>query len=201
MKTSLRFLAVSALAAAVLLTAGCCTTRHDNGKGPGPVVNHPPQSPALCILKDDDGHAIPADFSGTLGSTHQGHAANHVNEIQNVQSACCQNFDRLVFAVDGIHEPTYTIQYAQSPFSDCGSGNPHSVPGNAWLTIKMTPAQGHGTVTLPRDTSYDCANLRHLSITCDFESDLTFVIGLNAKKPYRVIELQNPTRLVVDIKH
>jgi len=65
----------------------------------------------------------------------------------------------------------------------------------------MTPAQGHGTAqaTLPRDTSYQCANLKHLSITCDFESDLTFVVGVNAKKPYRVIELQNPTRLVVDI--
>ena len=67
----------------------------------------------------------------------------------------------------------------------------------------MTPAQGHGTgqATLPRETSYQCANLKHLSITCDFESDLTFVVGVNAKKPYRVIELQNPTRLVVDIKH
>lgn len=105
--------------------------------------------------------------------------------------------------VDGIHQPTYTVQYAQPPFTDCGSGNPHSVPGNAWLTIKMTPAQGHGAgqATLPRETSYRCANLRHLSITCDFEAGLTFVIGVNAKKPYRVIELQNPTRLVVDIKH
>jgi hypothetical protein len=66
----------------------------------------------------------------------------------------------------------------------------------------MKPAQGHGTgPTLPRENSYQCANLKHLSITCDFEADLTFVVGLNTKKPYRVIELQNPTRLVVDIKH
>ncbi len=201
--TSFRFLAVSATAVAALFTTGCSSTKHDDGKGPGPVVNHPPKPPVLCLLKDDDGHPIPANFSGTLGVTHRGHAANHVNEIRSVQSACCENFDRLVFAVDGIHQPTYTVQYAQPPFADCGSGNPHSVPGNAWLTIKMTPAQGHGAgqATLPRETSYRCANLRHLSITCDFEADLTFVIGVNAKKPYRVIELQNPTRLVVDIKH
>jgi hypothetical protein len=87
--------------------------------------------------------------------------------------------------------------------SRTAASNTHHVPVNAWLTIKMTPAQGHGTgqATLPRETSYQCANLKHLSITCDFESDLTFVVGVNAKKPYRVIELQNPTRLVVDIKH
>jgi len=156
------------------------------------------------MLKDDDGHGIPANFTGTLGTIHQSHAANHVNEILSVEHACCQNFDRLVFAIDGIHEPTYTIQYAQAPFTDCGSGNTHPVPGNAWLTIKMTPAQGHGTghPTLPRDTSYDCPNLKHLAITCDFEADLTFVVGLRTKKPFRVIELHNPTtRLVVDIKH
>ena len=201
MKTTLRFVAVSAIVAEAVLTIGYCATGHDNGNGPGPVVNHPPHPSALCLLKDDDGHAIPANFSGTLGTIHRGHAASHVNEIQSVKSACCENFDRLVFAVDGFHEPTYTIQYAQPPFTDCGSGNTHHVPGNAWLTIKMTPAQGHGTAqaTLPRDTSYQCANLKHLSITCDFESDLTFVVGVNAKKPYRVIELQNPTRLVVDI--
>lgn len=169
----------------------------NNGGGTGT----PPS--ALCTLTNDNGQMIPADFTGTVGTTHQGHAANHVNEIQSVQSACCEGFDRLVFAVDGIHEPTYTIGYAQPPFTDCGSGNTHAVPGNAWLTIKMTPAQGHGDgqTTLPRETSYQCPNLRHLSITCDFEAELTFVVGLNAKKPYRVIELQNPTRLVVDIKH
>ena len=195
--TSFRFLAVSATAAAALFTIGCSSTRHDDRKGSGPVAHHPPKPPALCLLKDDDGHAIPANFTGTLGTIHQGHAANHVNEIKSVQSACCKNFDRLVFAVDGIHQPTYTVQYAQPPFTDCGSGNTHSVPGNAWLTIKMTPAQGHGAgqATLPRETSYRCANLRHLSITCDFEADLTFVIGLNAKKPFCTRCLQDSHRI------
>jgi hypothetical protein len=191
----LRFLAASAVVATTLFTTGCSTTKHDNHGGSQPS--------ALCTLRDDQGRVISANFPGTIGMIQGSHAANHVNEIQNVKSACCENFDRLVFAVDGIHQPSYTIKYAQPPFTDCGSGNTHQMPGNAWLTIKMTPAQGHGAgqATLPRETSYHCANLKHLSITCDFEADLTFVIGLNAKRPYRVIELQNPTRLVVDIRH
>jgi hypothetical protein len=27
------------------------------------------------------------------------------------------------------------------------------------------------------------------------------VFGLDSKKPYRVVELQNPTRLVIDVKN
>jgi hypothetical protein len=38
-------------------------------------------------------------------------------------------------------------------------------------------------------------------LTCDFEGKVVFVLGLVSKKPYRVVELQNPTRLVVDVKH
>jgi hypothetical protein len=162
----------------------------------------PPGSTALCNLNDDNGHPIPQNFTGTLGTVHRSHAANHVNQILKVESSCCASFDRLVFFVDGIHQPTYTVKYAQPPFSDCGSGNTHAVPGSAFLTIKMTPAQGHGNgqATVPRETSLHCPNLKHLSVTCDFEADLTFVVGLNTKKPYRVIELQNPTRLLLDVK-
>src|SRR5215475_388384 len=139
MKTSLCYWIV--LTAATALSAGCCGNKpHDYGKGPGTTAN----PSALCQLQDDNGNPIPANFTGTTGTTHQGHAANHVNQILKVEHACCQDFDRLIFTVDGIHEPTYTIQYAAAPFSDCGSGNPHSIPGQAFLQIKMTPAQGHG---------------------------------------------------------
>src|SRR5262245_2962491 len=181
---------VTLVIAATALSACCCKQKTDTGKDAGPVGN----PPALCLLNDDTGNPIPADFAGTTGATSRSHAANHVNQVLKVEHACCQGFDRLIFTMDGIHEPTYTIEYAAAPFSDCGSGNTHNVAGQAFLKIKMTPAEGHGNgqATLPRDTSYSCPNLKHLSIICDFESDLTFVIGLNAKKPYRVLELQNP---------
>lgn len=187
----------AAFAAALLFSLGACAT---NTHAPGK-----PQHPsALCTLKDDNGHPIPAAFTGTSGTTHRSHAANHVNVVARVQSACCDGFDRLVFEMDGFHQATYTVKYAQPPFSDCGSGMTHAVAGRAWLQIQMTPAQAHtdeGKPTVLRDQQFHCANLKALAVTCDFEADTTFVIGLKSKKPYRVIELQNPTRLVVDVKH
>lgn len=199
MKTSIS-LATTIAIAATSLSACCHTQKPDTGKAGGTVAN----PAALCQLQDDAGQPVPTNFAGTTGVTHQEHAANHLNQVLKVEHVCCQGFDRLIFTMDGIHQPTYTVEYAAAPFSDCGSGNTHNLPGQSFLKIKMSPAQGHGNgqPTLARDTAYDCRNLRHLAIICDFEADLTFVVGLNAKKPYRVLELQNPnTRLVVDIKH
>jgi hypothetical protein len=199
MKTSFCYWIILAIAA--MAFPNCChDQKPDTGKGAGPVAN----PPAFCQLQDDNGNPIPASFAGTTGVTSRSHAANHLNQVLKVEHVCCQEFDRLIFTMDGFHEPTYTVEDAAAPFGDCGSGNPHTIPGQAFLQIKMTPAQGHGNgqATLPRDTSYSCPNLKHLAIICDFEADLTFVAGLNAKKPYRVLELHNPnTRLVVDIKH
>jgi hypothetical protein len=52
-----------------------------------------------------------------------------------------------------------------------------------------------------RDRHLNCRNLKQLVLTCDFEAKTAFVLGLDAKKPYRVVELQNPTRLVIDVKN
>ena len=188
------FLAFALVAGALVAVAGCATTGN----------HHLPPS-ALCQLKDDNGNPIPATFTGTLGVTHQGHAANHVVEVQKAETACCEGFDRVVFTFDGFHEPTYTVKYVHSPIQQCASGNTIPVAGTAWLQISMKPAQAHtdgGQPTITdRNRHLDCTNLKQLVVTCDFESDVEFVLGLSAKKPYRVVELQNPTRLVIDIKN
>jgi hypothetical protein len=77
--------------------------------------------------------------------------------------------------------------------------------GNAFLQISMDTAQAHTDAGQPtitdRNRHLNCSNLKQLVLTCDFEAKVTFVLGLNTKKPYRVVELQNPTRLVIDVKN
>jgi hypothetical protein len=43
--------------------------------------------------------------------------------------------------------------------------------------------------------------LQELELTCDFEADVTWVLGVRTPNKYRVMELQGPTRLVVDVQH
>ena len=180
------------LSAGVLLSlAGCAT------QGPTPS--------ALCSLTDDNGNPIPATFTGTLNPRHQGHAASHVVLVQKAETACCDGFDRIVFTCEGFHHPTWKVRYVQPPIQQCASGNNIAVGGNAFLQISMDTAQAHTEAGQPtitdRDRHLNCPNLKHLALTCDFEAKVGFVFGLHSKKPYRVVELQNPTRLVIDVKH
>ncbi|MEP6698825.1 MAG: hypothetical protein ABJB09_03765 [Verrucomicrobiota bacterium] len=183
-----------ALGATILLLLTNCTT-------PG---SQSPSS-ALCQIKDDNGNAIPAIFTGTTSVTHRGHAANHVVEVQKVETICCAGFDRIVVTCDGFHHPTYTVKYVPAPIEECGSGNAVPVAGNARLQVSLKPAQAHTDAGQPTITDRNrhlyCPNLKHFVLPCDFESDVQLVFGLNAKKSYRVVELQNPTRLVIDVKH
>jgi hypothetical protein len=160
---------------------------------------------ALCTLTDDNGNPIPASFTGTLNPRHQGHAATHVVLVQKAETACCNGFDRVVFSCEGFHHPTWKVRYVNPPIQQCGSGNNIAMIGNAFLQISMDTAQAHTDAGQPtitdRDRHLNCRNLKQLVLTCDFEAKVGFVLGLDSKKPYRVVELQNPTRLVIDVKN
>jgi hypothetical protein len=175
----------------VLSLAGCATQGHAPS--------------ALCSLNDDNGKPIPATFAGTLNPSHQGHAATHVVLVQKAETACCEGFDRIVFTCEGFHHPTWKVRYVHPPIQQCGSGNNIAVTGNAFLQISMDTAQAHTDAGQPtitdRNRHLNCRNLKQLVLTCDFEAKVGFVLGLDSKKPYRVVELQNPTRLVIDVKN
>jgi hypothetical protein len=164
-----------------------------------------PAPSALCTLTDDNGNPIPATFTGTLNPRHQGHAATHVVLVQKAETACCNGFDRVVFTCEGFHHPTWNVRYVHPPIQQCGSGNNISMTGNAFLQISMDTAQAHTDAGQPtitdRDRHLNCQSLKQLVLTCDFEAKVGFVLGLNSKNPYRVVELQNPTRLIIDVKN
>jgi hypothetical protein len=168
-------------------------------------ATQPPTPSALCTLTDDNGNPIPATFTGTLNPRHQGHAATHVVLVQKAETACCNGFDRVVFTCEGFHHPTWKVRYVHPPIQQCGSGNNIAMTGNAFLQISMDTAQAHTDAGQPtitdRDRHLNCQNLKQLVSTCDFEAKVGFVLGLNSKKPYRVVELQNPTRLIIDVKN
>jgi hypothetical protein len=43
--------------------------------------------------------------------------------------------------------------------------------------------------------------MKELKSICDFEADVQWVLGVSKPNKYRVLELSNPSRLVIDIKH
>ena len=59
----------------------------------------------------------------------------------------------------------------------------------------MPPAKRHSTL------SADTEAVTEATAAGDYEAVLTWVVGLRAKVPFRVLVLDGPPRLVVDFQH
>ena len=124
--------------------------------------------------------------------------------MREVRTARNEGFDRLVLQFDGDQLPGYHIEYVDKPVIKCGSGDPTEVAGQGWLQVRVQPAQAHeGTqVTVAeRERKPGLPVVQELEMTCDFEGEVTWVLGVKGPNKYRVMELREPTRLVVDVQH
>jgi len=125
--------------------------------------------------------------------------------LRAVRTARNEGWDRVVFEFAGGVVPGYHVEYVDRPVRKCGSGDEAQVAGQGWLEVRITPAQAHdeaGRVTVAdRERKLALPVLRELELTCDFEADVTWVLGVASPNRYRVQELSNPARLVVDVRH
>jgi hypothetical protein len=177
---------------------------------PEPPVDDEPITPRPAKRGgDEDGDP----FEGTTGITEkprptteaEGSAATTTPVLRDVRAARHEHFDRVVFEFEGDALPGYHIEYIDKPVRRCGSGVGVEVAGRAWLAVRMTPAAAHGTSGKPtvpaqqRKLTLDA--VKELAPTCDFEGDVTWVLGVSERAPYRALTLKKPSRLVVDVKH
>ena len=126
-----------------------------------------------------------------------------VATLAAVRTASHDGYERIVLEFkDSI--PSYRIEYLDPPVQQCGSGEVVAMPGEAWLSIRLEPANAHTEEGQPtvadrnRTLSYD--NLKALRLICDFEAQVEWVAATAATQPYRTLELRAPARLVVDIR-
>lgn len=169
-------------------------------------VSQQPRASRLCDIRDSDGRAIPENFTGSLGRTRRTRAATHVVMVRNVETGACRDFDRVVIDFDGLRlPPRYTVEYVRGPVTSCRSGETVPMAGNAKLKITIDESQAHTPDGQPlftdRHRRLNYPNLKHLAVTCDFEGHVEVVLGLDARRPYRVVELLNDSKLVFDVKH
>jgi hypothetical protein len=140
---------------------------------------------------------------GTTGLTEQ--VSNGASaRLVDVRAASHEGYDRVVLEfAEG--SPGYRIEYVDKPVRQCGSGDVEPVEGQGWLSIQLFPADAHtpeGQPTVaPRERLLDLKNVRELQMTCDFEATVTWVVGVRSPNSYRVSELRQPSRLIVDIQH
>ncbi|HEX8196870.1 MAG TPA: hypothetical protein VF571_11835 [Pyrinomonadaceae bacterium] len=156
----------------------------------------PPQEKRANAAKDN--------FEGTAGIVKKDYRLKENSVLKNFRAARHKNYDRIVFEFQTAEMPGYKIEYVDD-VQQCGSGNAVSLAGDAQLEITFTPAQAHNNKGRPtvkkREQKFGYKILKEAKITCDFEGDVTVALGVSAPNKYQVLELKNPTRLAIDIKH
>ncbi|MGH2429816.1 MAG: AMIN-like domain-containing (lipo)protein [Candidatus Limnocylindria bacterium] len=114
-------------------------------------------------------------------------------------------FDRVVFEFTS-GTPELTLDRAQPPFAEDGSGFPVNVEGDAFLGLVMRGGTkqmetGESSYDGPTDFDSGFPTLVHLVEGGDFEAQSTWYLGVTHEACARVLLLDGPSRVVIDVEH
>lgn len=199
-------------AAAVFGIAACSDAAPGNaGNAVNSNANVPDTSPSAMPTATpeptnaNDETPANVDFEGTTGVTERKPTADGAKMLSAVRYAGHEGFDRIVFEFSEGKFPGYKIEYPTGPAEECGSGDVVKLTGESVLTVHFMPLAAHtdeGEPTIGwREVSPKLTMISEVKRVCDFEGEVEFAIGLSKKTEYRVAELSDPMRLVIDIKH
>lgn len=125
--------------------------------------------------------------------------------LLSVRTGTHDGYDRVAFTFDGDTLPGVHLEYVDLPATPCAGEESVRVEGEGALEVRFMPANAHteaGEVTVAeRRQAPSLPALRELVLTCDFEADVSWVLGLAAPAGYRTAVLSDPLRLVVDVRH
>lgn len=156
------------------------------------------------------GAVNPPTPDSTLTTTGRtgGHDRGDIATLLAVRTSApsTEGVERVVFEFDGDSVPRYEISYLAPPYVQCGSGRPIEVAGEAVLQIRLRATRAYAetadefvpTVT-ERDRKLGQPLLSQLTLNCDFEGEVEWLAGLASRIPFRIMELESPARLVVDL--
>jgi len=128
-----------------------------------------------------------------------------VANISDVRIGEHDGYDRVVFEfIEGT--PELTLDRAEPPFAQDGSGFPIDVEGNSFLRLTMRGGSkqmddGTSSYDGPTDFDPDFPMLVDLVEGGDFERQSTWYLGLNSEACVRLMLLTDPDRIVIDVEH
>jgi len=153
----------------------------------------------------EPGDTSPETFEGVAGVTEVKRLEMEPVILKEIRTGSHPQFDRVVFEFQGDKVPGYRVEFVKKPLVTCGAGDTVQVNGSDYLSVRLLPAQAHtndGKATInQREFTPNMQVIKQMKSLCDFEADVQWVLGLSSANHYRVLELLNPSRLVVDVRH
>lgn len=132
--------------------------------------------------------------SGTAAQTAQ---------LWRIRTSNAGSYDRVVFdqrnGVSG-----YVVRYVPRVVAD-PSGLPVTMTGRYFLQVTMFSTTTTGTMAAPTYVSSVISThlprVQQVRKVGEFEQVVTFGLGLRQYREFRVLQMTNPDRLVVDVRH
>lgn len=218
--TTIRAAVLLSLFSMTVAISGCKRSEPEKGAVPAPqasAVPVTPTAPPEPVAQPAPAPAVtetpaPAAASpGAAASTvraSKGAATNRSRKqpiLRAVRSASQPGFDRIAFEFDSAGLPAWRAEYVDRPVVNCGSGEPVRVAGDAWLQISFSGAQARSekgeSTAGARRRKLAQPIARELVRTCDFEGEITYVIGVARPNAYIPRIMSAPSRLVIDVAH
>ncbi len=191
-----------------LILAACTGDAATPTPSPGPTV--PATTSPTATATDGDTTPSPAPtttpdgeaFSCDLPVVEPGSVP--IANIVDVRVGTHDGYDRLVVEFEQ-GTPEFTLDRAEPPFTEDGSGFPVEVEGESFLGLVMrggTKQTDAGTSSYEGPTEFDTGfpMLVHVVEAGDFERQSTWYLGLTEEACVRVLLLGEPPRLVIDVE-
>jgi len=194
--------AVVMLGVFLLLGAAACGDDDDDN-----VPTDSPAATATTVESSDTPVATPTEepFSGARDPVEKEAPVVPPVAIQTgTRYSGHSGYDRVVFDFTE-NAPGYLIQYVDPPIKADPSDMDVEIDGQAFIQIRFLGAQAHddsGNTTVDELEIFPgLTSILEIERTGDFEAQLTWVLGLPGELDFRVSDLADPTRVVIDVGH
>ena len=128
--------------------------------------------------------------------------------VRTIRVGRQRGFDRVVFEFSG-SMPNYRVEYLNSRFyEDEGGRHRIKIAGRTFMQVALSVIPGDEEQLRLRDQTdfipkgrVKLRSVWELDEATWFEGYYDFLLGIAGRKPFRVTELSNPLRLVIDFRH
>ena len=202
--------AVRLLIAAVLAAGGLAACGGDGSETTSAATGRPAPAPAETTATTLP-TTVPCTFSGDTAEA-EGNRDSLTRLLTDVRVGAHGCYERVTFEfkpqkgeADG--PVAWHAAYEAAPITEDGSGRKVPVKGAAFLVVRFSAAGADlsqegapATYTGPASLeAADTTRIRQVRRIGDFEGVLTWVIGVDKQRPFRVTTQDTPARVVIDI--
>jgi hypothetical protein len=124
-------------------------------------------------------------------------------KLTAVRAAAHPGFDRVVFQFEGTEVPGYRIEYVEEITLGESDDQFLTLQGGALVqaTFQGTASDDYrpGTQTVPDISTPGLAQVKQVGLAEDWEGLVRLGVGLDHRAGFRVLELGDPVRVVVDV--